>query len=331
MIGTHVDSLIAEAMIKGVTGFDTDVAYAGVYKDATVPPVNDTTIQYSDRQEGVGVEARAGLTSVYEEKGFVAAEMHSESGSRTLDYSYDDFAVSVVARQTGHDDVADFLLARSRNYRTIFNNQTGFMEARFSNGSFAGDDVGWTEGDEWIYTLDVMHDVPGLIELKGGNASFVEYLDVYFAGGHNQQTNEPSHHVPYLYALAGAPEKGQAQIRSIAAANYNSSINGLSGNEDCGQMSAWYLFSSLGFYPVNPSSTTYVVGSPFFDKVTMTFPGNGKTLVITATDAATKPYIRSLTLNGKPIEQPLLSHEDIINGGELVFEMSDKPESWGSQ
>ncbi|GJJ10235.1 hypothetical protein Clacol_004461 [Clathrus columnatus] len=345
-IATHVDSLIAEAMIKGVTGFDTDVAYAGVYKDATVyvflcvenlttanapsrPPVNDTTTQYYDRQEGVGVEARAGLT-LYAQKGFVGADQHSEAGSRTLDYSFDDFAVSVVARQTGHGDVADFLLARSKNYQKIFNNDTGFMEARFSNGSFAGEDVGWTEGDKWAYTFDVMHDVPGLIELKGGNASFVEFLDEHFDGGHNDQTNEPSHHIPYLYALAGAPDKGQTRIRSIAAIDYNATIDGLAGNEDCGQMSAWWLFSSIGFYPVNPSSTLYVVGSPFFDKVTMKFPGNGKTLVLTATGAATKPYIRSLTLNGQSITEPLLSHEQIINGGELVFEMSEKPELWGS-
>ncbi|KAF8574017.1 glycoside hydrolase family 92 protein [Ramaria rubella] len=329
MVGTHVDSLIAESIIKGFRDFDLQLAYQGVYKDATVPPVNDTTTQYADRQEGTGVEARAGLT-LYAQKGFVGADQHTEAGSRTLDYAFDDFAVSVVARETGHDDVADFLLARSQNYRKIFNNDTGFMEARDSNGSFAGDDVGWTEGDKWAYTFDVIHDIPGLIELKGGNKSFVEFLDEHFDGGHNDQTNEPSHHIPYLYALAGSPSKGQARLRSIASIDYNATVDGLAGNEDCGQMSAWWLFSALGFYPVNPSSTSYVVGTPFFDKVTINLPGVSRPLVIRAAGAATKPYVRSLTVNGKSIGEPILNHDQIAKGGEITFEMSDTPQGWGS-
>ncbi|KAF8518825.1 alpha-1,2-mannosidase [Hysterangium stoloniferum] len=329
MVGTHVDSLIAEAMIKGFRGFDQQLAYQAIYKDATVPPVNDTTTQYADREEGTDVEARAGLT-LYAKSGFVGSDQHTEAGSRTLDYAFDDFACSVVARETGHDDVADFLLARSQNYRTIFNNDTGFMEARFSNGSFAGEDAGWTEGDKWAYTFDVIHDIPGLIELKGGNASFVEFLDEHFNGGHNDHTNEPSHHIPYLYALAGAPSKGQARIRSIAVADYNSTANGLAGNEDCGQMSAWWLFSALGFYPVNPSSTSYVVGTPFFDKVTIDLPRARRPLIIRAPGAATKPYVKSLTVNGERIERPILTHEQIIDGVNITFEMSAEPQEWGS-
>ncbi|KAF8511375.1 glycosyl hydrolase family 92-domain-containing protein [Gautieria morchelliformis] len=329
MVGTHVDSLIAESMLKGVRGFDEQLAFEAVHKDATVPPVNDTTTQYADRQEGTGVEARAGLT-LYAQVGYVGADQHTEAGSRTLDYAFDDFAVSVVARETSHDDVADFLLARSQNYRKIFNNETGFMEARVSNGSWAGEDAGWTEGDKWAYTFDVMHDIPGLIELKGGNASFVKFLDEHFDGGHNDQTNEPSHHIPYLYALAGAPSTGQARIRSIAAVDYNATAEGLAGNEDCGQMSAWWLFSALGFYPVNPSSTSYVVGSPFFDKVTIDLPGSRLPLVIRATGAATKPYVQSLTVNGVRIGEPILDHQQIAVGGEIVFEMSDSPQTWGS-
>ncbi|KAF8574015.1 glycoside hydrolase family 92 protein [Ramaria rubella] len=330
MVGTHVDSLIAASMLKGVQGFDRQLAFNGTYKDATVPPVNDTTISYYDRQEGVGEEARAGLT-LYAQKGFVAVDQHSEAGSRTLDYAFDDYAVSIVARETGHDDVADFLHARSKNYQKIFNNATGFMEARDSNGSFAGEDAGWTEGDKWAYTFDVMHDIPGLIALKGGNASFVEFLDEHFSGGHNDHRNEPSHHIPYLYAMAGGASKGQIQIRSIAAANYNATNRGLSGNEDCGQMSAWWLFSALGFYPVNPSSTSYVVGTPFFDQVTIDLPGSTRPLVIRAMGAATNPYIKSLTLNGKAVGEPVLEHADIMGGGEMVFEMCSTPQSWGSQ
>jgi len=284
---------------------------------------------YADRQEGTGVEARAGLT-LYAQTGFVGVDQHTEAGSRTLDYAFDDFAVSVVARETGHDDVADFLLTRSQNYRKIFNNATGFMEARVSNGSWAGEDAGWTEGDKWTYTFDVMHDVPGLIGLKGGNESFVDFLDQHFDGGHNDHRNEPSHHIPYLYALAGAPSKAQARIRSLASEDYNDTVFGLAGNEDCGQMSAWWLFSALGFYPVNPSSTSYVVGTPFFDKVTVELPGTNRSLVILAPGAATKPYVRSMTMNGRNVTEPVLSHEEIIGGGEFVFEMSETPQSWGS-
>ncbi|KIJ44801.1 glycoside hydrolase family 92 protein [Sphaerobolus stellatus SS14] len=329
MVGTHVDSLIAEAMIKGVTGFDRELAYEAVYKDATVPPVNDTTTQYADREEGTGVEARAGLT-LYAVTGYVGSDTHTEAGSRTLDYAFDDYAVAVVARETGHDDVADFLFDRSKSYQKIFNNDTGFMEARFSNGSWAGEDAGWTEGDKWAYTFDVIHDVDGLIALKGGKEPFVEFLDEHFNGGHNDQTNEPSHHIPYLYAMAGVPSKGQTLIRSIAFTDYNATVDGLAGNEDCGQMSAWYLFSALGFYPVNPSSLNYVVGSPFFENVTINLPGVSKPLVIRAPGASTKPYVKSLTVNGKPISEPILTHDQIANGGEIVFSMSDVPEEWGS-
>ena len=165
--------------------------------------------------------------------------------------------------------------------------------------------------------------------------------------GHNDHTNEPSHHIPYLYALAGAPWKGQVRIRSIAAADYNATANGLAGvwdpllssffashkipqNEDCGQMSAWWLFSALGFYPVNPASTSYVVGSPFFEKVTIAFPGTRRRLVIRAPGASTKPYVRSLTVNGKSVGTPVLRHEQIVGGGEMFFEMSATPQSWGS-
>jgi len=279
----------------------------------------------------VGYEVRAGLTSVYEEHGWVADDIHSESASRTLDFAYDDYATFIVAAHLNHTADASFFLGRSMSsYKTIFNGDTGFMEARNANGSWAGPDEGWTEGDMWAYTFDVVHDVPGLVELKGGNESFVAFLDEHFDGGHNDHTNEPSHHIPYLYALAGAASKGQERIRSIATTDYNDTVDGLAGNEDCGQMSAWYLFSALGFYPVNPVSGEYVIGAPFFDKVTLDLPGAARPFVITSTGAASKPYVKSLTLNGVSVQQPVLRHEDIMKGGELVFEMSPVPEAWGS-
>ncbi|KZV99027.1 glycoside hydrolase family 92 protein [Exidia glandulosa HHB12029] len=324
MIATHADSLIAEAMVKGVEGFNTQLAYEAILKDATVPPENDTTIQYADREEAL----RAGLTSVYEQSGYVANELHTESASRTLGYAYDDYAVSIVADIVGKHDAAQFFRARSQNYRKIFNQHTGFMEARLSSGDWAGPDEGWTEGDKWAYTMDVVHDIPGLIELKGGNESFVEFMDEHFDGDH---TNEPSHHIPYLYALAGAPWKAQERIRAISRSDYNSTPVGLSGNEDCGQMSAWFLYSALGFYSVNPASGEYVIGAPTtFDRISIALPGRGK-LVVNAPGAGTKPYVRSLRINGQPWSSVVVPHHVLVQPGGVTFdfEMSEVPEQWG--
>lgn len=341
MIATHADSLVAEAALKGITGFNMETAWEAVRKDATHPPVNDTTTVYADREENVGYEVRAGLTSVYEERGWVAADVHSEAASRTLDYSYDDYAVSVLAKILDKPTESAFFLNRSlTNPFTIFNAATGFMEARNASGQWAGQEVGWTEGDMWAYTFDVVQDIPGLIERRGGNKSFVEFLDEHFNGGHNDHTNEPSHHIPYLYSLAGAASKSQTRIRQIAEENYNATVNGLSGNEDCGQMSAWYLFSALGFYPVDPVSGEYVIGSPFFDTVTLNFPpssfsnstkNGGTSLHISAPNAPTQPYIHSLRINDVPITAPLITHADIVQGGVFEFAMSGVPERWGSE
>ncbi|KAF7354596.1 Glycoside hydrolase family 92 protein [Mycena sanguinolenta] len=306
MVGTHADSLIAEAVVKGVKGFDMDLAWEAAYKDATVPPENDGNTTYSDREENVGYEVRAGLSSVYAEKGWVANDVHSESASRTLDYAYDDYALYRLAVALGKPaNIVTMLHDRAMTAPfTIFNNATGFMEARDASGAWAGPDEGWTEGDKWAYTFDVVHDIPALALHRGGNASFIRSLDEHFDGGHNDHSNEPSHHIPYLYALAGAASKTQERVREIAQANYNNTPTGLSGNEDCGQMSAWYLFSALGFYPVNPASGEYVVGSPFFDKVTVNLPAVGS---------------------------PVIRHEQIATGAEIQFEMSEVPEAWGNE
>jgi len=331
-VGTHADSLIAEAVLKGFTGFDIETAWEAIYKDSTVPPDNDWDISYFDREENVGYEVRAGLSSVYASKGWVASDIHSEAGSRTLDYAYDDYAVSVIASLLNKTSDASFFRDRAMSTPfSIYNVTTGFMEARNADGSGAGQDAGWTEGDMWAYTFDVVHDVDGLIERRGGNASFVEFLDEHFDGGHNDHTNEPSHHIPYLYALAGAASKAQDRVRSIAEENYNATVNGLSGNEDCGQMSAWYIFSALGFYPVDPVSGLYVVGAPFFDQVHIDLPGVGKPLVIISSNAPTESYVRSLMVNGALTHEPIVRHSEISSGGSLVFDMSREPESWASK
>ncbi|PPQ88893.1 hypothetical protein CVT25_009128 [Psilocybe cyanescens] len=351
MVGTHADSLVAEAVLKNITGFDRELAWQAVWKDATIPPKNDlTTISislsdtswmhsYADREEHVDYEVRAGLSSVYAENGWVADDVHSESASRTLDYAYDDYAAYVLARELGKpENVTNFLLERSmRAPFTLFNDATGFMEARNADGSWAGEDNGWTEGDKWAYSFDVVHDVPTLIERRGGNVKFIQSLDAHFDGGHNDHSNEPSHHIPYLYSLAGAAFKTQEKVREIAVANYNNTPTGLSGNEDCGQMSAWYIFSAMGFYPVNPVSGEYVVGSPFFEQITIDLNSPvtashlpPKVLTITAPGARTKPYIKSLKINDVDVDQPIIKHEQIAQGANIVFEMSDEIEAWGN-
>ncbi|KAJ6506363.1 glycoside hydrolase family 92 protein [Mycena vitilis] len=333
MVGTHADSLIAEAVIKGVKGFDRGLAWEAAYKDATVPPDNDGNTTYSDREENVGYEVRAGLSSVYAENGWVADDVHSESASRTLDYAYDDYALYRLAAALGKPaDIVSVLRDRAMTAPfTLFNNATGFMEARNANGSWAGPNAGWTEGDKWAYSFDVVHDVPRLALFRGGNASLVRSLDEHFDGGHNDHSNEPSHHIPYLYSLVGAATKTQERVREIAKANYNNTPAGLSGNEDCGQMSAWYLFSALGFYPVNPASGEYVVGSPFFDKATLHLPGETKPLIITAQGAPSAPYVRGLSINGQAVGSPVVRHEQIAAGADLRFEMSEMPEAWGGR
>ncbi|KAH8831374.1 glycoside hydrolase family 92 protein [Flagelloscypha sp. PMI_526] len=332
MVGTHADSLVAEAVVKGITGFDRDLAWEAVYKDATVPPLNDHNTVYDDREENVDFEVRAGLSSVYADQGWVADDIHSESASRTLDYAYDDYCVAMLAKALGKDsETVDFFLNRSLTAPLkIFNTHTGFMEARNANGEWAGEDNGWTEGDKWAYSFDIIHDVDALIKARGGPSKFVQSLDDHFNGGHNDHTNEPSHHIPYLYALAGAASKGQEIIRAIAASDYNNTARGLSGNEDCGQMSAWYIFSAMGWYPVNPVSKEYVIGSPLFDKITLDLP-SGKPLIITSYGASsTKPYVQSVKVNGEKLAEPIIHHDHFATGGRIEFVMQEEPAAWNN-
>ncbi|OCB85571.1 glycoside hydrolase family 92 protein [Sanghuangporus baumii] len=301
MVGTHADSLVAEAVLKGFGDkFDAELAY----------------------EAGVGYEVRAGLSTVYAPKGWVANDIHSEAASRTLDYAYDDYAVAVLAAALNKTADAESFGTRSHSaYKSIFNNGTGFMEARNASGAWAGQDQGWTEGDMWAYTFDVPHDVPGLVALKGGNASFVDFLDQHFDGGHNAHTNE-------------ATSKTQQRVRDIAREDYNDTIDGLSGNEDCGQMSAWYLFRAyVPFFPYTLDDPVMFLSAffrPFFDKVTINLPGAPRPLVITSKGAPTKKYVKSLTIDGIPLVDPVITHAQIAHGANIVFEMSDRPQAWGS-
>ncbi|RMX77139.1 hypothetical protein D0869_10108 [Hortaea werneckii] len=339
MIGTHVDAVFANALERGFGSFNITRAWEAVKKNAFTPPNNDTALLYYDREPYTPDEVRAGLT-YYLEHGYVPNDRWAESGSRTLDYAFDDYAAAVVAGHAGDVTAAKNLRHRSQNYHNIFNTKTGFMEAKNANGTWAGSEQGWTEGDDWVYTFNVMHDPEGLAEMVGGPAKLKAKLDEHFQGGHNDHTNEPSHHVPYLYAAIGYPASTQNLTRAIAAVDYNATSAGLSGNEDLGQMSAWYVFSALGFYPVNPASDEYIVGAPFFEKVSIRLPagagsggegGREHELKITAPGAPTMPFVKSLHVDGKVVDRPVLAHGQIVKARHIAFEMADTPQLWGTR
>jgi predicted alpha-1,2-mannosidase len=339
MIGTHVDAVLANALERNFTDFNVSKAWEAVRKNAFIPPLNDTDLLYYDREPYTPNEARAGLTS-YILQGFVPNDHWAESASRTLDYAFDDYAASIVAKHASDNATAAHLLARSRNYRNLYNANTTFMQARNANGSWADPSQGWTEGDAWIYTFAVPHDPQGLAILLGGREKLKSKLDEYFASGQNDHSNEPSHHSPYLYAAIGYPSSTQNLTRAIAADNYNATAAGLSGNEDLGQMSAWYVFSALGFYPLNPARDEYVVGAPFFEKVTIRLPAGAETggvggeeqeVVFSAPGAPTKPFVTGLWVDGKAVGRPVLKHAEIVGANRVVFEMSGEPTDWGTR
>ncbi len=329
MIGTHADSLVAEAIRKGFKGFDYDLAWAAVYKDAMTPPDGDTLRRWSDREQDTPYEARAGLTYL-KQVGYVPADTTAESASRTLEDSYDDWCVSQVAKKLGKESDAEFFQNRAHDYENIFNKSTGFMQARNLDGSWAAPDAGWTEGNTWVYTFAVMQDLPGLMKLMGGKENYNARLDEHFSGNHNVHKNEPSHHYGYLYDFSGEPWKTQTKVREIAAAEYANLPAGLDGDDDCGQMSAWYLFTALGFYPVNPASGEYMLGSPLFNRMSLKL-SNGKTFTVTASNnSANNVYIQSAMLNGRALSTPVITYEDILGGAKLDLVMGPKASQWAA-
>jgi predicted alpha-1,2-mannosidase len=340
MIGTHADSLVAEAIRKGFRGFDRELAWKAVYKDAMSPPDGDTSRRWLDREEGTPYEARAGLT-FYKQLGYIPTDKTDEAASRTLEDSYDDWCVAQIAKAVGRDEDYRFFLQRSLNDRKLFNASLGLMNGRKSDGAWApiggAQDTnqnrslaGWTEGDAWAYTWSPFHDQAGLIQLMGGRDAYAAKLDAHFSGGHNVHSNEPSHHYPYLYDFAGQPWKTQAKVREIASAEYGYDEGGLDGDDDCGQMSAWLLFTSMGFYPVNPASGEFMIGSPLYKSMSIKLQ-NGKTFRVEAEDVSEKNlYVQSASLNATELNEPLITWEQIQSGATLKFRMGPKPSRWAS-
>ena len=331
MIGYHAAPVIADAVAKGIDGFDLELAYQAMKHSAD--------------------EDRFGLRA-YKRAGYIDASEEAEGVSRTLEYAYDDWTVAQVARRLGREDDYRHYLRRSESYKHLFDPRTGFMRPRVEGlwlSPFDPAEVNnhYTEANAWQYSFFVPHDVEGLMRLHGGPEAFARRLDAMFAAdsrttgrdqaditgliGQYAHGNEPSHHMAYLYTYAGQPRKTQAMVRRIMDTMYSARPDGLSGNEDCGQMSAWYVLSALGFYPVTPGSTQYVIGSPRFDRATIRLE-NGREFVIRVSGVADGPYIRRLRLNGVDHPGASIDHAVLMAGGELSFELGADPNTaWGAR
>jgi predicted alpha-1,2-mannosidase len=338
MIGYHAVGVVAEAWLKGFKGLDIEKAYRLMRTQAMM-----------DGYRGLGP---------YKKLGYVPSDSEAESASKTLEYSYDDWALAQLSKALGKTEDAGLFMSRAANYRNLFDPSVGFIRPKDTNGKWAapfdpkktGTSDRWrdfTEANSWQYSWAAQHDPRGFMNLLGGKAKFIEKLDQLFEQsttvegevpvdmtgliGMYAHGNEPSHHIAYLYNYAGAPWKTASRVREIVRTMYKTGPEGLPGNEDCGQMSAWYLFSVLGFYPVDPVSGNYVIGSPLFPRATIDL-GNGKVLSIEAHNVSpTNLYIRSASQNGRLLEKSWISHKEIAAGGKLSFEMDRSPnKSWAA-
>lgn len=351
MIGYHAVPVIADAMAKGIKGFDYEKAYAAA--------------KHSAELDHFGLAA-------YKKRGYISSEDENESVSKTLEYAYDDWCIAQMAnilrerarlkedelQQANPRDplhwppvrqfVGDYLKfsRRAHSFENLFDPSTGFMRPKRNGGfirPFKPNEVtfNFTEGNSWVYSFFVPHDIPRLIELHGGPEKFAAKLDELFTTtdkltgreqpditgliGQYAHGNEPSHHIAYLYNYAGQPWKTQMYVRKILNEFYKNSPDGLIGNEDCGQMSAWYILSALGFYEVNPARPLYDLGTPLFKEAKIHLE-NGKTFTIKAPNvSAANKYIASVSLNGKPHRALTFAHHELMNGGTLEFVMTDKP------
>ena len=330
MSGYHAVSVLSDALAKGL---DIPV------EEALEAMAKTSNVRY---YSGLGD---------YIDLGYVPLERSSTAASNTLEYCYDDWTIYHAALLAGREDIARQYRERALNYRNLFDPSLGFARPRYADGRWKEPfDVkqtygeGFIEGNSWNFSFHVPHDVPGDIRAMGGEKEFLRKLDVLFGedlpeiyyadneditadcliGGY-VHGNEPSHHIPYLYAWTQQPWKTQYWLREVMNRMYRNDIRGLGGNDDCGQMSAWYLFTAMGFYPVCPGTDQYVLGAPYIPSVTLSLP-NGRTFEIKAPGVSdTRRYVKEVRLNGKPYTKLYITHSDILAGGTLEFVMSDKP------
>ena len=335
MIGNHSIPVITDAILKGIPGIDMEKAYEAVYNPAVTSHPNSPF-------------------EVWEKYGFMPENIQTQSVSITLEQAFDDWCVAQLAAKLNKDADYQRFHKRSEYYRNLFHPKTKFFQSKNDKGEWIepfdpyqyGGNGGhpFTEGNAWQYFWYVPHNIQALMELTGGTKAFEQKLDTFFTSTYKSEQmnhnasgfvgqyahgNEPSHHVAYLYNFAGQPWKTQKYVSHILNTLYNNTSSGYAGNDDCGQMSAWYVFSAMGFYPVNPADGRYIIGSPLLDECTLKLAGNKEFRIRTIRKSPEDIYIQSVTLNGKKHKDFFITHQDIMNGGTMVFKMGKKPSGWG--
>jgi len=356
MIGTHSISVIAEAMMKGFDGFDYDKALKAMVDSSSIKRINENGSPVGNNPDFNLYFLWESYENhpLYEELGYYPFDvLRSESVSRTLEVAYDDYCVAEVAKKMGNKDVYDRFYKRSQSFKNVFDKETNFMRGKDSKGNWREPfdpmlishivyhPYDYTEANAWQYTWHVQQDIPALIELMGGKEAFCKKLDELFEmeetadKNEAQQAvddasgligmcamgNEPCAHVPYLYAMAGEPRKTAHYIREICDTQFFNAPAGLSGNDDQGHLSAWYIFSSMGFYPVNPISGEYILGAPQIESATINLPDRKTFKVIANNLSRENKFVKSVKLNGEEYTKNYITHADILAGGILEFEM----------
>jgi predicted alpha-1,2-mannosidase len=320
MIGDHATAFIASAWLKGIRQYDAEAAYALMRRNAFETP---------SREEYVDGKGRRALTS-YLQYGYIPMEdsvpdaFHKkEQVSRTLEYAYDDYALATMAQALGKQEDYAVLIQRSKNYRHVFDTTTGFVRGRYTNGNwytpFDPDQKMpfITEGTPRQYTFYVPQDIPGLAVLMGGTGRLEAALDTLFSKGEYWHGNEPGHQVPFMYNYTASPWKTQREVRRILATEYADGPGGLSGNDDAGQMSAWYVFAAIGLYAVDPVSGSYAICVPLFDNITLQLPGNKKVRVQVHKKSPQAAYIHQVQWNGRLLDKLFIAHRQLVSGGVL--------------
>ena len=335
MIGNHSIPVITDAILKGIPGIDMEKAYEAVYNSSVTSHPNSPF-------------------EVWEKYGFMPENIQTQYVSITLEQAFDDWCVAQLAAKLNKDADYQRFHKRSEYYRNLFHPKTKFFQSKNDKGEWIepfdpyqyGGNGGhpFTEGNAWQYFWYVPHNIQALMELTGGTKAFEQKLDTFFTSTYKSEQmnhnasgfvgqyahgNEPSHHVAYLYNFAGQPWKTQKYVSHILNTLYNNTSSGYAGNDDCGQMSAWYVFSAMGFYPVNPADGRYIIGSPLLDECTLKLAGNKEFRIRTIRKSPEDIYIQSVTLNGKKHKDFFITHQDIMNGGTMVFKMGKKPSGWG--
>ena len=332
MTGYHAVPVVADAILKNVKGFNVEKAFVAMKKSAM--------------QNVRG-------TDLYRQYGYIPQDKYGSSVTVTVEYAYDDWCIAQVAKKLGRMDDYKVFMERSASWKKLFDQSTGFIRAKNSDGNWVTpfdpylsehdeQKAMYTEGNAWQHSFFVPHDVKGLAEAHGSNEQFIKKLDSLFTVssvltgenaspdvsgliGQYAHGNEPSHHIAYMYNYVGAAWKTQEKVRMIIDSMYHDRPDGYAGNEDCGQMSAWGVWSMTGIYPGNPSGGQYVFGSPYFNEVKFNLPGNKVFTIVTKNGGKDHPYIRSVRLNNKPYNKTYIDHSILINGGVLEFVMGDKP------